>query len=262
MPDMTVVRRVGFLVAAGALSLWPAALWADATQLSPSYSINESQIGGIGDNGSQSTSYSFKPSVSDGGSTLGDSFTGNSASTIYQINSGFNTASSPTLSFSVTSSSVNLGTLSTSVVRTGTATFNVKNYTSSGYVVQVIGAGLTSGSHTLSALSTDTASSPGTEQFGLNTVFNTVAGVGANPVQNPAGFGYGVAGDGATGTFGTTRPYTIPDKYRFVSGDTIASAPSSSGETDYTTTFMANISNLTPGGTYQGNIIFVATGTF
>ena len=239
------------------------AMRADTTQLSPSYSLNESQIGGVGDLNSSSPNYNFNPGIADGGSTLGDSFIGNSASTSYQSNGGFNTASSPTLAFTVSTSNVSLGTLSTSAIKTGTATFNVKNYTSSGYIVQIVGTAPTMGGHTLAALTTDTASSTGTEQFGLNTVLNSVAGVGANPVQVPSSsFSYGVAGDGTTGAFGSTRPYTISDKYRFNSGDTIASAPSSSGETDYTATFMANISNLTPGGTYQANLVLVATGTF
>ena len=260
---MTRWRRVVMVAALGLAELWPGSLLADSTQQSTSYSINESQIGGIGDFNSQSTNYSFKPGVDDGGSTLGDSFVGNSSSTNYQSNAGFNTASSPTLSFAVTSSNVNLGVLSTGALSTGTATFNVKNYTSSGYVVQVVGTGLTMGGHALTPLTTDTASVPGTEQFGFNTVLNSVAGVGANPVQVPSSsFSYGVSGDGTTGAFGSTRPYTISDKYRFVPSDIIASAPKSSGETDYTATFMANISNSTPGGTYQGNIVFVATGTF
>jgi hypothetical protein len=260
---MTLWKRSGVVGLAWLLGVWPVAVFADATQLSPSYSINESQIGGIGDFNSSSSNYSFKPGVADGGSTLGDSFIGNSSSTNFQTNSGYNTASSPTLSFSVTSSTVNFGTLSTAFVQTGTATFNVKNYTSSGYVVTVIGNGLVSGGHTLNRLATDTASIAGTEQFGLNTVSNPVASIGANPVQIPsASFAYGVSGDGLTGIFGTTRPYTIPDKYRFISGETIASAPKTSGETDYTASFMTNISNSTPGGTYQGNITFVATGSF
>ncbi len=75
-------------------------------------------------------------------------------------------------------------------------------------------------------------------------------------------FSFGVAGDGTTGTFGTTRPYTISDKWRYNSGETIASSPKTSGETDYTITFLANISALTPGGAYAGNIILCATGTY
>ena len=158
---------------------------------------------------------------------------------------------------------VDLGTLSASVKATGTATFHAINYTSYGYAITIVGTAPTNAGHPLSPLATDTASIVGTEQFGVNTVLNTSAGVGADPVQTPSGsFSYGVAGDGATGTYGTTRPYTVPDKWRFNSGETVASAPKSSGQTDYTMTFLANMSNTTPGGKYTGNITLVATGTY
>lgn len=198
-----------------------------------------------------------------GGSTLGDSAVGNSSSSTYQTNSGHNTADDPSLIFNVNTSSVNLGVLTTSAKSTGTATFSVEDYTSYGYVVTVAGTAPTYSGHALSSLATDTASSAGTEQFGLNTVLNTTAGVGADPVQVPSSsFSYGVAGDGTTGTYGTTRPYTISDKWRFVPGETIASSPKASGETDYTITFMANIQPLTPSGQYVGNIVLCATGTY
>jgi hypothetical protein len=56
--------------------------------------------------------------------------------------------------------------------------------------------------------------------------------------------------------------YRTVDAYRYFSGDTIAQAPSSSGETDYTISFMANMSTTTPGGRYTGTLEIVATGTF
>ena len=230
---------------------------------STNYSIIEDQIGGSGDFSSASTTYSYAPSTDDGGSSLGESAVGNSASANYQTNSGFNTTAQPSLTFVVNTANVNLGALSIAAKSTATATFNVKDYTSYGYIVQIIGSTPSYAGHSLTALATDTASSAGTEQFGINTVLNSAAAVGANPVQIPdATFSFGVAGDGSTGIFGTTRPYTVPDKWRYVSGETIASGQKSSGETDYTMTFLSNISTTTPGGTYSGGISLVATGTY
>lgn len=235
----------------------------DPSSASTSYRIVEGEIGGNGQFNSASSNFTFNPSTDDGGSSLGETAVGNGASTNFQTNSGFNTTAQPSLTFVVNTTTVPLGILSTGLKTTGTATFNVKNYSSYGYVVQIVGATPGYGGHNLTALTTDTASSVGTEQFGVNTVRNTVAAVGADPVQVPGvTFSYGVAGDGATGTYGTTRPYTISDKWRYVSGETIASGPKSSGETDYTMIFLANIGTLTPGGTYSGNISLVATGTF
>jgi hypothetical protein len=236
----------------------------DPKMNSTGYSVVESQIGGTGDYESNSTSYSFLPGTDDGGSTLGDTFAGNSASSNYQTGAGFNTTAQPRLALTIGSGSVNLGTLSSSVASTATATFSVLNYTSYGYVVSLIGSSLSNSGHTLMALTTDTASSTGTEQFGVNLVANTSpVSVGANPAQIPDNtFSFGVAGDGVTGTYGTNRPYTVPNNYRFGSGETVASGPKSSGQTDYTMSFLANIGILTPGGNYRGNLDVVVTGTY
>lgn len=236
-------------------SAWAAA--GDPTFSSSHYQVIESQTGGNGDFNSQSSNYSFRPGTDDGGSTLGDTAVGNSSSSSYQTNSGFNTSAQPGLTLAVNTSSINLSTLSTSAAQFATATFDVSDYTSYGYVVQVIGSPPVNSGHSLTALTTDTASSAGSEQFGLNTVRNTVAGQGANPVQLPSStFSFGVAGDG------THNFYTQSDKYRFNSGEVVASAPKTSGDTQYTLTFMANISNLTPGGAYNGGLSIVATGRY
>jgi len=45
-------------------------------------------------------------------------------------------------------------------------------------------------------------------------------------------------------------------------GDTIARATKSSGETDFTISYIFNTTNVTPGGTYTVNQVLVATSTF
>jgi len=236
--------------------------------------VIESEIGGSGcPNQSApacgtSTNYSLDPNKDDAGSSLGEAAVGNSSSTSYQTNSGINTSKSPTLTVTVSATPASLGPLSISAARTATATFTVKNYTTNGYVVQIVGAPPTNSGHPLTAMTTTSygdASVNGSEQFGLNLVANTSPGVvGSNPAQFPdPTFGFGVAGDGLGGTtYGVNKPYTVDGRYRFVSGEVVASAPKSSGETDYTITFLANMSNVTPGGQYSGNLAIVATGTY
>ena len=76
---------------------------------------------------------------------------------------------------------------------------------------------------------------------------------GVSPVQNPSGaFSFGVAAAG----------YNTANLYQYVAGSTIADSTSSSGETDYTISYIYNISNLTPGGTYTFNDVLVAAATF
>lgn len=248
-----------------------AQLASDPTMTSNNYSAVETEVGGNGCNNAASdpcgasTSYQIDPSSGNGGSSLGESAVGNSSSSHYQSNSGFNTTAQPGLTMVVNTGSVALGTLSTSVASTAQATFDVTDYTSYGYIVQIIGSTPGYGTHNLANLATDTASSAGTEQFGINVVANTSpVSFGANPYYPPDGvtypsaskFSYGVPGDG------THNYYTQTGKFRFNSGETIASSPKTSGDTTFTISFLANISNSTNAGKYQGNLALVATGTF
>lgn len=213
---------------------------------SNSFTIDEDFIGGGGTTESSSPGYSAQDSI--GASAVGDV-----SGTNNKTQSGATTTNDPMLEFSVSTASVGLGALQPSLTRTGVAQFSVRNYTSSGYVVQAIGATPTNGVHTLANMPTASASAAGTEQFGMNVVANTSPSVGADPVQNPSGsFSVGAAQAG----------YNTANQFRYNSGDTIAGASQSSGRTDYTVSYIANISNATPGGVYQGTQTLVCTGTY
>lgn len=150
-------------------------------------------------------------------------------------------------------SSLNFGSLSTSVATTATATFSVLNYTSYGYVVQIVGNTPSSGGHNLTAMAANAASSPGTEQFGINLVDNSSPNVGADPAQVPnSSFSYGEAASN----------YDTANSFRYVNGETIALAPESSGQTDYTISYLVNVATTTAGGTYTGSQTIVCTGTY
>ncbi len=167
----------------------------------------------------------------------------------------------PSLQLIVNASSTDVGYLSPSSATTTTGTFSVKSYLASGYIVQIASdppksSGL--GGHTFSTPGSPTASAPGTEQFGINLAANTIgcgapANYGADPVQIPdSSFSYGTV----------TSNYNQCGKYMYNKGDTIASSASSSGETDYTISFLYNISTATQDGIYTYNGVIVATSTF
>lgn len=216
-------------------------------QSSTNYKIQEDFVGGGGLPQSSSTNYNAQD-------TTGANAVGNSVGSAYQAQSGATTTADPTLTFSVNTASVSLGSLSTSITRTGTATFNVLNYTSYGYVVQILGSPPNNGAHTLTNMSSPASSSINTEQFGINLVANTSPTTfGANPAQVPDNtFSFGAAASG----------YDATNTYKYVSGNTIASATKTSGQTNYTISYIANISNSTPGGSYSGNQVIVCTGTY
>lgn len=214
---------------------------------SNSYQIQEDFVGGGGNARSTSNSYISQDAI--GGAAAGDA-----AGTAYRTQSGTPTTPDPTLTMSVDTSSVNMGALSTSLTRTGTATFSVLNYTSYGYIVQTIGSPPNNGAYTLSGMASTAASAVGTEQFGINLKANTSpATFGAEAQQIPSNaFSFGTA---ATG-------YNTANQFKYVAGNTIASAPKSSGKTTYTISYIINMSNNTPGGSYSGKQTLVVTGTY
>lgn len=237
-------------------------------QQSSSYGMNESQIGGNGLFNSVSGHYSINPVTDDGGASLGAAAVGSGISNSYSTSAGFDTTAQPGLTFTVNGGSISLGTLLTSAAATATATFSVKDYTSSGYFVTLAGTAPANGAHALAAMGTQLSNSSscspsctsttGTEQFGINMRANTSpATFGADPVPIPSA-AYSLYLPSTV----LPLPYRTVNSYRFFSGDEVASAPSSSGETDYTMSFLANISATTPGGQYQGNLTLIATGSY
>ncbi len=214
------------------------------TLQSNSYKFDESTLGQGGLPNSASTNYQ-------GSGSTGDLGVGTSASANYGLQGGSQTTSDPALSFSVNSSSVSFPTFSAAAAVMATTTFSVTNYTSYGYIVLVSGSPPTYSGHAISAMATTGTSSPGFEQYGINLVANTSPqSIGANPNQGQ--FGFGVA----------ATNYNTANNYRYVDGETIASAPKSSGQTVFTVSYLVNVGALTPGGTYSTNQTFIVVGTY
>lgn len=219
---------------------------------SGSYGVGQVFFGSGGSLASTcSTNYCAKQSV-------GELGVGQSNSSSYQAYSGFNTNRYPYLQFIVNPANINFGVLSSSSTATGTATFSVENYLSNGYGVYSVGNPPTSdngsGHQLFSYTSSPVVPTPGTEQFGINLVSNsTSCGVpvnfGANPVQVPStNFSYGEA---ATG-------YNSSCKFMYQNGAEIADSVKSSGQTDFTISYIADISNVTPAGNYTMDQSLVA----
>ncbi|MEJ0073194.1 MAG: hypothetical protein WDN27_03910 [Candidatus Saccharibacteria bacterium] len=221
--------------------------FADQIPSSSNYSLPESYVGPGGAESSSSNNFTST-------GTTGDLGVGNSNSANYNTQSGFNTTADPRLTLIINTSTANFGALSTTVASTATSTFSVLNYTSYGYGVYTIGAPPSMGSHALTGMPSTTASQVGTEQFGINLKANTSPiTFGANPVQVPSGsFSSGAA----------TSGYNSANNFRYVSGEQIAGAAKSSGETDYTISYIINTSITTPGGTYTGAQSLVVIGTY
>ncbi|QQS18676.1 hypothetical protein IPL68_01130 [Candidatus Saccharibacteria bacterium] len=217
---------------------------------SSSYQVNEVFFGTGGELNACSGSYCSKQSA-------GELTVGNTKGNQFQAQAGFNTDRIPWLEIDVTKSAVNLGDITPTSTGYDYASFTVKSYLAHGYVVQIYGSTPTNSGHAITPLATAGAINPGTEQFGINLRDNTAPNIGADPVQRPDGT---LSGPFSFGTYATG--YNTPDTYKYVSGDVIAESLSSSGYTDYTISYIMNITAITPGGTYTTNQSVVATSTF
>lgn len=221
---------------------------ATAQYSSTNYSVNEVFFGVGGELDGTSTSYRARAS-------LGDLGVGYSESSVYAAFAGFTTTTDEYLEVYVNSGVIDLGTLSESSTASGSGSFYVRSYLSSGYVVQSIGTGLTDSSGgSISNMGSNGPANPGVEQFGMNLVANTAPAVGADPVQVPD----------STFSFGTAAVnYDTPDSFRYLDGDTIASSSSSTGQTNYTVSYIVDINEATTtAGFYIFDQIFVVTPTF
>jgi hypothetical protein len=130
-----------------------------------------------------------------------------------------------------------------------------------GFAISVTGPTLTSGSNTITAMSTATAGVRGLSQFGLNLKANTTAtstpavGTEVAPVAN----GTNYRGEAVSG-------YDTVDSFKFVSTDAVAdSANGGAGGTDaqiYTASYIVNVPGSQPAGTYTTTLTYICTPTF
>lgn len=222
---------------------------------STSYQVNEATFNSGGGIDANSASYNARGSA-------GNLGVGEATSASYAAFGGSITPDQEYLEMNVSGGNVDLGTISSTSTGIGITTFYVRAYINGGYVVTTINTPLKNGGYTWAGMPVAGASTQGTEQFGINVVANTSptsgtfpSGAGTNPVFVPPSGGF-ANGQGATG-------YNTPNTYKYVAGDTIATSGAGRawGQTNYTVTYIANASALTPGGqfTVDHDMVVVAT---
>lgn len=153
-----------------------------------------------------------------------------------------------TLSFTLSAATVALGTLTSSTTGSGTSTMSASTNATGGYAISVNGTTLTSGANSIAALASNAASTQGSAQFGLNLMANTTPSVGS-----------AVSGSGS-GT--AAANYNTANSFRFVTGETVASAGAATNSNTYTVSYIANIPGNQPAGSYSTALTYIATATF
>jgi hypothetical protein len=163
---------------------------------------------------------------------------------------------SQSLTFSISDNTIGFGTLSSSAPRYATGdtagasadtadahTLSVSTNASGGYAITVRGTTLTCvacGSATINAIGgTATASSPGSEQFGMRLIVNTGNGSVASP-YNTINWALDTA--------------AFPDQVASGAGDGVTSI--------FGVRYMSNINAITEAGTYSTALTYTATANF
>lgn len=151
---------------------------------------------------------------------------------------------------------------------TATATSQMAASTNAlyGYVITVNGPSMTSGSSVIPAMAPLLADTPvtplrGTSQFGMNMRANTTAtsttAVGADVSLVP---------DGVDLRGQATPNYSVPDSFKYVSGDAVARSDNGgAGPTNaqlYTASYIVNAAGNLLAGTYTTTLTYVCTPTF
>jgi hypothetical protein len=166
-----------------------------------------------------------------------------------------NAAAPQTISFSISTSTIYFGTVSSAVTRYASSTnttgsnseveahtFSVTTNATNGYTVVAKGQTLTSGTTTIAAIgNTSTTSQAGTEQFGIRITASGGSGTSTSP-YNSTGFAY-------SGTATTSTQ--------------VASASIGDGvATIFSVRYLVNVAPITQPAVYTANIVYVATANF
>lgn len=120
---------------------------------------------------------------------------------------------------------------------------------SGGFAITANGIPPSAGTNAIDPLAIPTESRPGTNQFGINLVANTVPSVGLDP-------------EGVWTNAVPATDYNIPNKYKYESGDVVAFSPNVSLMKKFTVSYVVNSSNNLRAGVYSTTITYIASGRF
>jgi len=201
---------------------------------------------------SSSTLYGLQDSI--GEAIISSTTNATTTSSTYGIKSGFQELyPDQSLTFSIDSPSVNLGTLNVASTGTSAHTVDIATNATNGFTITATGnkVSLTNADgDTITAIgATAVASTQDTEQFGINLVDNATPNVGADP-----------SGTAPLGS--AANQYNTADLFAWASGATVATSTSAIGSTTFTISYIGNIGNDTEDGTYEMTITYAATSNF
>ena len=149
---------------------------------------------------------------------------------------------------STTGSYIDFGELSSSSPSVSSSQFVVGTNADFGYAVNVYGNTMTSGNNVINNLNSPTNSIAGQPQFGMNLRYNS-----------NLNFGQDLSGSGLAEV---APDYNIPNRFKFNSGDLIASSNDVSLQNKFTSTYLVNIPPDQKPGVYATSILYTALASF
>jgi hypothetical protein len=142
-----------------------------------------------------------------------------------------------------------MGTLDPNATLQAQSQMAVGTNASSGFAVTANGISMSAGTNVIDPLAAPTASKPGDNQFGINLVANSAPAVGRDP-----------EGDWANAV--TSPDYSVPNQYKYVSGDVVAYSSNVSLMKKFTVSYIVNSNENLHAGVYTTTITYIASGRF
>jgi hypothetical protein len=255
------------LTALAPASVATAACTANAQSCGSQYQVTESFFGAGGQYANCKPTQTYCARMSAGEQTVGQTCSTGE----FCAQTGFNSDRSPSLELIINDTSVDAGVLTSDSTHVGQASFSIKTYLADGYQITTYAAPPTNAGHALATNGSHNASTLGIEQFGMNLRQNDCPGAVPATGNGSCSGHFGAEAACATAGFcniasSTTigANYNTPNEYYYpASGtDTLVTSSSSTGTTNFTMSYIFNVSNVTPAGTYKMNQSIIATSTF
>lgn len=143
----------------------------------------------------------------------------------------------------------NTGELSPDSTLTAQSQMAVGTNATAGFAITAVGAPLSAGTSVIDSLDSPSRSQTGENQFGINLVANDEPGIGLDP-------------EGEWLNAVVTSDYAQPNRYKFVSGDIVASSPNVSLMKKFTVSYIINSADDLRAGVYTTTLNFIASGRF
>ena len=142
-----------------------------------------------------------------------------------------------------------MGQLDPASTLTAQSQMAVGTNASGGFAITANGAPFSAGTNIIDGVQTLKESTPGTNQFGINLVQNSIPSIGADP-------------DGVWANAVASPEYSTPNKYKYMSGDVVAYSPNVSLMKKFTVSYVLNASNNLRPGVYSTTLTYIASGRF